>query len=247
MARRKIRKYGRGRKLARRYRGAASGRPAGFRYTAVPMYSRKSDLMGFGIPDAIICKLRYCAEITLDPAASTIAYHTFSANGLYDPDLTGTGHQPYGFDQLMALYNNYEVLSSRVRATPVSTAAADNTPGYLTVMLTAEQSTPGSFTSIEHMLESNLKGKGVYVGGGFANALGGSGNRAMATHNFNAKKYFGALDDDHEGTTAGNPTEQAYFQVCYSSIANNNPTSVTIFVTLDFTAKLTEPKLLAQS
>lgn len=30
-------------------------------------------------------------------------------NSLFDPDLTGTGHQPYGFDQLAALYFRYKV------------------------------------------------------------------------------------------------------------------------------------------
>jgi hypothetical protein len=30
-------------------------------------------------------------------------------NSLFDPNLTGTGHQPYGFDQLAALYQRYLV------------------------------------------------------------------------------------------------------------------------------------------
>jgi len=30
-------------------------------------------------------------------------------NSLYDPDLTGTGHQPYGYDQLKVFFQNYLV------------------------------------------------------------------------------------------------------------------------------------------
>ena len=37
-------------------------------------------------------------------------------NSLFDPDQTGTGHQPYYFDQFAALYNRYTVLGSKLTA-----------------------------------------------------------------------------------------------------------------------------------
>lgn len=33
----------------------------------------------------------------------------FNLNSLYDPDKTGTGHQPYGYDALQVAYNRYKV------------------------------------------------------------------------------------------------------------------------------------------
>lgn len=39
---------------------------------------------------------------------------TFRLNSVFDPDLTGVGHQPYGFDQLSGIYANYKVLRCRV-------------------------------------------------------------------------------------------------------------------------------------
>lgn len=37
--------------------------------------------------------------IDLNPGAlGSNAPYTFSANGLYDPNITGSGHQPIGFD-----------------------------------------------------------------------------------------------------------------------------------------------------
>jgi hypothetical protein len=35
--------------------------------------------------------------------------HHFRTTAVYDPDYTGTGHQPYGFDQHSRLYNHYIV------------------------------------------------------------------------------------------------------------------------------------------
>lgn len=54
--------------------------------------------------------LRYATRFLMDPgAAGTAATYNFAANGMYDPDITGVGHQPRGFDQVMALYDHYIV------------------------------------------------------------------------------------------------------------------------------------------
>ena len=38
-------------------------------------------------------------------------------NSLFDPNRTGTGHQPYGFDQLSTFYNRYYVTGSKMTVT----------------------------------------------------------------------------------------------------------------------------------
>ncbi len=61
-------------------------------------------------PQTLIRKLRYCDRLEIDPGASSaLGEHFFSCVGLFDPDITGTGHQPMGFDQYMALYDHYQV------------------------------------------------------------------------------------------------------------------------------------------
>lgn len=40
--------------------------------------------------------------------------YVFSGNGCYDPDITGVGHQPRAFDQLMGLYDHYYVIGSQI-------------------------------------------------------------------------------------------------------------------------------------
>jgi len=39
----------------------------------------------------------------------------FNMNSVFDPDRTGTGHQPYGYDQMASLYNRYRVLRFNYR------------------------------------------------------------------------------------------------------------------------------------
>lgn len=44
----------------------------------------------------------------------SVLSRAFRLNSVYDPDLSGTGNQPVGFDQWAAFYNKYRVLSTDV-------------------------------------------------------------------------------------------------------------------------------------
>lgn len=65
--------------------------------------------------------LRYEDDVLLPTAVITAnAQYLFRTNSCFDPDFTGTGHQPYNFDQLCSAtgpYNNYLVMASRLRVT----------------------------------------------------------------------------------------------------------------------------------
>lgn len=56
-------------------------------------------------------KLAYWDSITLNTLLSADNYieYTFAINGLHDPDITGTGHQPRGWDQWKNFYGYYLV------------------------------------------------------------------------------------------------------------------------------------------
>ncbi len=76
------------------------------RRRARPNFGSKS-ILGNRLP----IKFKYQTSGTLNPGvAGVAAIQVMTANGLYDPDITGVGHQPRGFDQIMALYNHYTVV-----------------------------------------------------------------------------------------------------------------------------------------
>lgn len=72
-------------------------------------------------------KMDYCATFQVTPPvlANSTSVTTFRFNTLFDPDSSLGGHQPYGFDQWMAMYNRFTVISATARLTcNPSTAAA---------------------------------------------------------------------------------------------------------------------------
>lgn len=80
------------------------------------------------------------------PATTNAVSYVISANGLYDPDISGVGTQPRGFDQMMVFYEHYTVYQARCVVTfqnfdpssPTVFIAARgdvvNVPSYVDVM-----------------------------------------------------------------------------------------------------------------
>jgi len=56
-------------------------------------------------------------QLTTPTLASTPAGRIFRFNGLFDPRYDIGGHQPYGFDQLMAIYKRYTCVGAKMTVT----------------------------------------------------------------------------------------------------------------------------------
>lgn len=67
--------------------------------------------------DTTFVKLRYSAILTfsagnvIEPLG--ISEYVFRGNSIFDPDFSGSGNQPYGFDQWTDIYSNYLVYGSK--------------------------------------------------------------------------------------------------------------------------------------
>lgn len=70
-------------------------------------------------PPTYSCKMRYCETFTSTTGVAGVfpVPQAMSLNSLYDPDITGFGHQPYGYDQMTALYRRYLVSGVKVDIT----------------------------------------------------------------------------------------------------------------------------------
>lgn len=80
-------------------------------YKKRPMFTPYSNLpLGQGQ----IVKHRYLENFQIGTTLGTPGTYTFQLNSLYDPNVTGGGHQPLGNDQMEALFKRYCVLGARV-------------------------------------------------------------------------------------------------------------------------------------
>lgn len=93
----------------------------------VPRVYIHRPIANMGIPKTLNTKLSYCSSFTLTCAASSaMSQYRFRLNSIYDPDLTGTGTQPYMRDQIMPLYQYYLVYGCKIniQCTPVAVSGS---------------------------------------------------------------------------------------------------------------------------
>lgn len=86
---------------------------------------------GLGFPDRFRTFLEYTQLQLALISSATSGNYTFSGNSVFDPDTSGTGHQPLYFDQMVAIYNRYRVFASKLKfelLSATSSAAISITP-----------------------------------------------------------------------------------------------------------------------
>ena len=77
-------------------------------------------------PTRMQARLRYCETVSVTQSVNVAGNFCYIANGIYDPNSSGAGHQPYGHDTYSSIYNQYTVLSSKIKVTPTRFNSASN-------------------------------------------------------------------------------------------------------------------------
>lgn len=156
----------------------------------------------WGFPRRMYISHRYVEIVTLTSTASSVASNLHRCNGMYDPNYTGTGHQPMYFDNLAAIYDHYTVVKSTCKII-VTPATSNSNPIQLCGYVDDDTTVA---TSIEQAAE---QGDGVY------RTMAQATNQVTSINlEWSARKYFGgdALSNDNlQGTGTSDPTEQSFF------------------------------------
>lgn len=75
-------------------------------------------------PSSVNTALNYMQDVNMTSTAGSIATYIFRGNSLTTPNYSGSGHQPYLFDQFMALYTTYVVYGVKVEVTFTTNSTA---------------------------------------------------------------------------------------------------------------------------
>jgi hypothetical protein len=199
-----------------------------------------------GMPSRKLVRLKYVDTISIDPPAAGVLAHYFSANGMFDPNITGTGHQPLYFDQWMAGYDHFTVIGSKIRVTPSNPTTADIVPCQYGCII--DDNTTFSYTTSAQVIESS-QGRFSKIAG--AKTAPQTKYSSSIVRKWSGKKFFGTKsligEDTFRGSAATNPVEEAYFGVWAGSIGDQNGGKLYLTIEIEYIAMLTEPKFVAQS
>ena len=187
------------------------------------------------VPQRTVAKLTYAETVSMVSGASGVpAYHYFCCNGLYDPNTTGTGHQPMGFDQLMAKYNHYRVLGSKIQIKILPTQTTDTTDDIALIGLTVTPDSSSTVTNSEELREQ--KGTKYTLAPRQAQGI-----KALSM-GWGAKRTFGtkAVTKDMFGAIASNPLETSFWRITMTGDLGT-ATALTLFIRIVYLAEFIEP------
>lgn len=197
--------------------------------------------VGLGFPKKMCITHKYVEKFSLNPNA-TMPNYSFSCNSLYDPNRTGTGHQPLYFDQMSVIYDHYCVIGARIK---ISAINRSNTGNFRIAVYINDDSTvvPADMNTVCE--QSNVKWRtiaGTYTSG--------SQNKAFLTMKWSARKIFGRgvlANDELQGTGGASPVEESFFTIVADQFANITPELIDLMAEIDYIAVWKELKDIAGS
>lgn len=207
------------------------------------VFRRRLPLTGFG--RSKVAKMRYHDIISLNPGVGTTSLHLFRANSVFDPDETGVGHQPAGFDQWAARYTHYTVLGAKITVRPVNSQNISLvTGGWYGVILTSDAASLAGFTP--NTIIENGNGK-WNTAGDFENSSKMRGLRSY----YSARKHFSRDPrsfDLGSASVLANPTNMAHWIIWYGTMGGlDDPSPMNVAVTIDYIVRFWERQTIGGS
>lgn len=223
-----------------------------------------------GFPTSMVSTLRYTDRIDFAPTGITTLAHTFGANDCYDPNVTGVGHQPRGFDEYTLLYDTFTVTSSKMSINwmyegyngPSTTGDSGNLQQAVEDQADVAAVSPaicGIFKSNAAYGASIDNNEQMEKDRTTWTVMNPQSSTKTTSSRSNFNEFFGKQDlvaaDGYSGTTGGfgvgsAPTEKVYFHIWASRGSDDYPAGkclVTAYVTIEYKVTFTNPKALDAS
>lgn len=189
-------------------------------------------------------KLRYSESHTIAAAttANFASSYKMRLNSLFDPNYSGQGHQPRGFDQLMAIYEKYTVVAAKITVCYITTSTNPSVVGLRLV--------DGNESSIvdKKVAMENGDSSWKYI------SRFDQDNKALLSRKVNVKKFFNQNTivgtdkftlDSNENPALDDAIIAELWVAPIKSTAQHGETLVDI--NIEYSCVFTEPKDLPQS
>lgn len=198
-----------------------------------------------GFAQSVVAKLRYNETRDWGTGAGpgTITWGVYAANGLYDPYISGVGHQPVGFDEYMLRYDHYMVIASKIKVEFIPNTG--NTQHHVGFLGLRNNNSTTVITQDITVEQADMKSVVLTI-------PVGSKTYGVLTKGFSAKRFFkrSALNSDNtlRGNNTTNPGALAYYHVGVAPLDQGETGQIyNVRVTIDYIALFTEPKPLTGS
>jgi len=185
------------------------------------------------VPQRFITKQKYSQTFTLNTLVNS---YIFNLNSVFDPDRSGVGHQPYGYDTLATLYNRYRVIG----CSWVINGYCPSTAVRIGCIAANDQPT---LVSMSDLIERPRARFIVQNPGGDTNYLKGS--ISIASLVGRSKSQY-MSDDRYQADVGSSPVELALLQVLGKNLSDVTE-DINLTVTLEYTVEYFDAKQLAQS
>lgn len=194
----------------------------------------------WGFPNSIITTLRYCDFYGLTSTTGGSTAQVFRANGIFDPDYTGAGHQPMYRDNWANIYDYYTVLGSKITVTYHSRSS---TQGFIIGCIGTDS--PSITSTVTSWMENNNAVSGL---------LGNVNCQPVTlSMTYSPEENLGsnAKDDGSSMTAVGaDPSSgegQFYFAITAATEDGATTASLTAKVQIEYTVKFTYLSKQAQN
>jgi hypothetical protein len=186
----------------------------------------------FGFPHQLLTRVRYYDTYAMTVTVGSLGKQVMRWNSTFDPDFTGSGHQPLYRDTYAGIYDHYAVVAAEANIKIVNVFATsplivgcvtdDDSSSAGTVSVLCEQNTG------EHMMLPPLSG---------------SLSSVTFTPQWNCKRVLGVdpySSEEYKTAVGSNPTEESYLHIWGTVTDGTSSTSIIVSVELVQTVLWTE-------
>lgn len=192
-------------------------------------------------PDELRVTLRYTQRVPLASVVGVPASQLFTGNGPFDPDNTGTGLQPEGYDEWSTLYSRQRTVGSRCRLKGINTT---QTLAFEELVLCPVPTTISVITDINNLkaakyaqtvlVATNTKAEEINIDMDTAKLMG-------------LPKIGPEVEENYQSLVTANPSRLWLWQIAMQPVDQTSTTTLVVYVEVDYDIVFFSRRALALS